>query len=192
MRAAVIRVAQRLSYYPTRDASAALGLTVYDLTFSSFLIRAFLRLLLFDFHAFPEGYPALDLLGGLFGVGVVPSGVFVLLPVHAERIVAGLAFPGAGSVGNAVFKKLLFDGVGGEIVIVFNHDGVVAFGYDGVVPDSFHRGRAAWAAGIVEWCKLQRKVKPGGALGPAGRRRKGCVLLRIEHCQRGRCFPGLS
>ena len=99
-------------------------------------------LLFFHPHAFPKRHATRDFLGGIFGRGVVPGGILVFFAVHAQRVVAGLALPGAGGVGDAVFEKLLFEGIGGEVVVVLDHDRVVALGYDGVVPNGFHGGFA--------------------------------------------------
>ena len=39
--------------------------------------------------ALPERHAAFDVLGGFAGFGVVPGGIFVLLAIHAQGVVAG-------------------------------------------------------------------------------------------------------
>src|SRR5258708_6672764 len=51
--------------------------------------------LLLNRDATPEGYVILDVAGGGLGIGVIPGGVGILLPIDQQRVVAGLSLPGA-------------------------------------------------------------------------------------------------
>jgi hypothetical protein len=65
-------------------------------------------------------------------------------------------------VGDAVLKKLLFEGIGGEIVVVFDHYRIVALGHDGIVPNGFHKLCGKLELAVFERVTGQRtKQLPG-------------------------------
>ena len=77
----------------------------------------------------------LDLAGGWLGVGIVPGGVGIFLPLAEERVVARLALPGAGGSGGAGAEVLPLERGFREIYISFDRFVGVAFGNDDAVPN---------------------------------------------------------
>ena len=84
-------------------------------------------LLALDLDPAPEGDVVFNIVGGCLGGRVIPGGVFVFLPINLDGVVAGRAFPGAGGMMIAFLEIFTLNGVGGEIMIAFNYDGVIAF-----------------------------------------------------------------
>ena len=91
-----------------------------------------------DLHAFPKRDAAFDVGGGLFGLGVVPGSVWVHVAIDIDGVITGLTLPGATGLVVAKADVLTLDRSLREIVVPLDHDGIVAFSNDGVLPDGFH------------------------------------------------------
>ena len=104
------------------------------------LSRGRVRLRSGDLDALPEGDAALDLLGGLARLRVVPDRVLVQLAVDQQAVVVRLAFPRAAGAVVAEGDVLALQARLGEVVVAFDDDGVVALGDRGAVPGGFHGG----------------------------------------------------
>lgn len=90
-----------------------------------------------DFHTFPERDIAFNILCPVFRCWIVPSRIFVNLSVYFNAVVASHALPRAGGMGIAFLKVLLFDGVRGEVLVVFHHYALVTLGENRTIPDCF-------------------------------------------------------
>lgn len=62
-----------------------------------------------DFYAFPEGNISFNILGGIFGGWVIPSGILIDLPIYFNVVVAGSALPRTAGVSVAFLEILLVD-----------------------------------------------------------------------------------
>jgi len=91
-----------------------------------------------NLHALPKRHPAFDIGSSVFGLGVVPGGVRVDVAMDVDGVVAGLALPGATGLVVAKADVFTLERGLGEVVVAFDHDGVVALGDDGVFPNGFH------------------------------------------------------
>src|SRR6478672_11301404 len=81
-----------------------------------------------DFDTFPEGDVSFNVFGGIFGLGIVPSSVFINLSINFNRVITGNAFPGTGGVSVAFFEILLVDSIGGKVLIALNYFSAIALG----------------------------------------------------------------
>lgn len=83
--------------------------------------------------------------GSGFRLGIIPGCVSVPLVLDFDVVVAGLAFPPAGGVGGAVAEIFAAEAAGGEVMVAFDDDGIVALGEGDIVPGGFHEkwGREA-------------------------------------------------
>ena len=88
--------------------------------------------------ALPERHAARDTRGLWFRCGVVPRGVGIVVPVGGHGVVGGQPLPPAGRGGDARPDVPGLDGLGGEVVVAFDDDGVIALGDDRALPDGFH------------------------------------------------------
>ena len=79
----------------------------------------------------------LNVAGCRLGVRIIPSGVLIHLTVHHHRVVAGDPFPGTGGVGIAGLEVFRLNRLRGEVLIAFHDLTIIAFGYDGAIPDCF-------------------------------------------------------
>jgi hypothetical protein len=96
--------------------------------------------LYFYLYTPPKRNIILDLPGSLLWGGIVPGGVFVLLAIYLNRIVAGQAFPRAGCVRIAPLKILVLDRIGREVLVpLYDYTGI-AFSECDAVPGCFGHG----------------------------------------------------
>src|SRR5205085_368554 len=75
----------------------------------------------------------------LLRLGIVPGGVLVALPVDKDIVVAGHALPRARRVMAALAEELLAQRLRREVMVALDHNGLVAFGQHGVIPDGLLR-----------------------------------------------------
>ena len=89
---------------------------------------------------FVKGHIALDGLGPLLGLGIVPSGIFDFLAPHHQMVITGLALPGAGGVGCTGGEVVGVEGIGGEIIIAFHHLTAIAAGNHHIINKNLGHG----------------------------------------------------
>ena len=90
-----------------------------------------------DLNTAPESDITLNLFGFFFGLRIVPSGIFIFLPIDHQGVIAGFPLPGAVGVSVAVLKIFSINGLWRKIVIAFNDLTAIAFGEDDTIPDCF-------------------------------------------------------
>jgi len=83
---------------------------------------------------------ALDVIGGIFGSGIVPGYIVDFFTRKGRIVVAGSALPWADGRCLGVVEDLLFDGVGREVMVAFNDYCVVGFCNNGVADEYLHDG----------------------------------------------------
>lgn len=93
--------------------------------------------LFLDLNALPKRDVAFDVLGSVFGFGIVPRGIGIGFAIYLDRVVAGGAFPGAVGMSVAGLKILLVDRVWWKILVAFHDFTAVTFGQYGTVPSCF-------------------------------------------------------
>lgn len=94
-------------------------------------------LLLLDVHALPERYISFNLTGGRLGLGIVPGGAIVPFSVDLDVVVTRCTFPGADRVLVARLEVFVVDRIGGEILIAFDFDGLIALSENCAFPHCF-------------------------------------------------------
>src|ERR1044071_21036 len=101
---------------------------------TSIMVKRKRQRLIPDLYAPPERNVVLDLLGGFFGLGIIPRGILIGVITNSDMIVAGKAFPRAGGVFLALLKVLFFDRIGREVMIPLDHDGLIRLSQYRVFP----------------------------------------------------------
>jgi hypothetical protein len=91
--------------------------------------------LVLDFDTLPEGDVTRDLLSGIFGRRIIPGRVVVGGAIDLNVVVARQPLPVAGGVHITGAEILALDRVGWEVVIAFDHDGLITLGEDCAVPN---------------------------------------------------------
>ena len=89
-------------------------------------------------YPLPKCHVPFDVLGGGFGVRVIPSRVGVGFAIYRQGMVGGHALPGAGGVGVAVGQVPGLYRFFREIMVILHNHRVVTFGNGLPVPDRFH------------------------------------------------------
>jgi N-dimethylarginine dimethylaminohydrolase len=95
------------------------------------------EILFFDVHALPERYISFNLLRCLLRFRVVPGGPGVPLPVDLDVVVTRGTFPGTHRVLVARLEVFVVDRIGGEILIAFDFDGLLALSENCAFPGCF-------------------------------------------------------
>ncbi len=91
-----------------------------------------------NLNTLPKRDPTRNLLRRIFWHWVKPSRNRIHFSTHLERVITCHALPRAGAVGTRGTQEFGFDALEREIMVAFNHDGIVALGNHGIVPNGFH------------------------------------------------------
>src|SRR3546814_1483555 len=87
-------------------------------------------------HTFPECDVAFDGRCCIGGLGVIPCCVFIGFTIDGKRIVIRKAFPWTPAGRRALSKTSRIDGLGREVVIAFDDDGLLRLSHDCPLPRS--------------------------------------------------------
>jgi len=103
--------------------------------------------LLGDGHTLPERNVPRDFLGFVFGRWVIPSSIWIFLPVDLDRVITCIPFAWAMRGRGTGFKEILVDRLWREIMISLVHNGAVRFCDHLFVPECFHDGCCSMVSG---------------------------------------------
>jgi hypothetical protein len=102
----------------------------------------------------PERDVVFDFMRGRFRVRIVPGRIFINFFGDDDVVVTCFAFPGTDAVRAAIADVLTVDGVGGEVMIAFDYDRLIAFREHYVMPGCFQVETP-----LLNWIRSLRKPR---------------------------------
>ena len=112
-----------------------------------------------NFHAFPKGNVVLNLFCGFFWFRVIPCQIFIQFSVNCDIIISGFPFPWTYRTGIAPLEINLFDRVRREVMVSFNHDGIVTFRYGYTLVNCFYYSYLQWLCAYGTKAKRRESIR---------------------------------